>query len=234
MENQIRTFTNNNETVVLCSGKDLPKNEIIKRLKEMKFMNADPSISKQDLEIIYEIALKNDYNKILIFNKLRQDTKNYERMKHINPREYIGDDAPHKPNPKIIFGRGGPLSDNPNQDTQDSRTQNSSISKSILRNILSFLNNHKMDIIEKVFYLCLIFGFEAFLENYSRKHYFIGKLLKPVRSTITTKRLILGFLFYTIGKYILDMYLYYLFGIGAFSFLIFILRNKIKDLLINI
>ena len=91
-----------------------------------------------------------------------------------------------------------------------------------------------MDIIEKVFYLFLIFGFEAFLENYSRKLYFIGKLLKPVRSTITTKRLILGFLFYTIGKYILDMYLYYLFGIGAFSFLIFILRNKIKDFIINI
>ena len=233
MENQIRTFTNNNETVVLCSGKDLTKNEIIKRLNEMKFMNADPSMSKEDLECIYEIALKNDYNKILIFNKLRQDTKNY-RMKHINPRQYIGGDVPRTPNPKIIFDHYGSLISKPNQDEQDNDTQNSSNSPSILRKILSFLNNHKMDILEKVFYLFLIFGFEAFLENYSRKHYFIGKLLKPIRRTITPKRLILGFLFYTIVKYILDVFFYYLFGVGVFAILVLILRNKIKDFIINI
>ena len=233
MENQIRTFTNNNETVVLCSGKDLTKNEIIKRLNEMKFMNADPSMSKEDLECIYEIALKNDYNKILIFNKLRQDTKNY-RMKHFNPRQYIGGDVRRTPNPKIIFDHYDPLKSKPNQDEQDNDTQNSSNSPSILRKILSFLNNHKMDILEKVFYLFLIFGFEAFLENYSRKHYFIGKLLKPIRRTITPKRLILGFLFYTIVKYILDVFFYYLFGVGVFAILILILRNKIKDFIINI
>ena len=233
MENQIRTFTNNNETVVLCSGKDLTKNEIIKRLNEMKFMNADPSMSKEDLECIYEIALKNDYNKILIFNKLRQDTKNY-RMKHINPRQYIGGDVPRTPNPKIIFDHYGSLISKPNQDEQDNDTQNSSNSPSILRKILSFLNNHKMDILEKVFYLFLIFGFEAFIENYSRKHYFIGKLLKPIRRTITPKRLILGFLFYTIVKYILDVFFYYLFGVGVFAILVLILRNKIKDFIINI
>ena len=233
MENQIRTFTNNNETVVLCSGKDLTKNEIIKRLNEMKFMNADPSMSKEDLECIYEIALKNDYNKILIFNKLRQDTKNY-RMKHINPRQYIGGDVPRTPNPKIIFDHYGSLISKPIQDEQDNDTQNSSNSPSILRKILSFLNNHKMDILEKVFYLFLIFGFEAFLENYSRKHYFIGKLLKPIRRTITPKRLILGFLFYTIVKYILDVFFYYLFGVGVFAILVLILRNKIKDFIINI
>ena len=233
MENQIRTFTNNNETVVLCSGKDLTKNEIINRLNEMKFMNADPSMSKEDLECIYEIALKNDYNKILIFNKLRQDTKNY-RMKHFNPRQYIGGDVPRTPNPKIIFDHYGSLISKPNQDEQDNDTQNSSNSPSILRKILSFLNNHKMDILEKVFYLFLIFGFEAFIENYSRKHYFIGKLLKPIRRTITPKRLILGFLFYTIVKYILDVFFYYLFGVGAFAILVLILRNKIKDFIINI
>ena len=233
MENQIRTFTNNNETVVLCSGKDLTKNEIIKRLNEMKFMNADPSMSKEDLECIYEIALKNDYKKILIFNKLRQDTKNY-RMKHFNPRQYIGGDVRHTPNPKIIFDHHDPLISKPNQDEQDNDTQNSSNSPSILRKILSFLNNHKMDILEKVFYLFLIFGFEAFLENYSRKHYFIGKLLKPIRRTITPKRLILGFLFYTIVKYILDVFFYYLFGVGVFAILVLILRNKIKDFIINI
>ena len=233
MENQIRTFTNNNETVVLCSGKDLTKNEIINRLNEMKFMNADPSMSKEDLECIYEIALKNDYKKILIFNKLRQDTKNY-RMKHFNPRQYIGGDVRRTPNPKIIFDHYGSLISKPNQDEQDNDTQNSSNSPSILRKILSFLNNHKMDILEKVFYLFLIFGFEAFLENYSRKHYFIGKLLKPIRRTITPKRLILGFLFYTIVKYILDVFFYYLFGVGVFAILVLILRNKIKDFIINI
>ena len=234
MENQIRTFTNNNETIVLYPGKYLSKNEIIKRLNEMKFMNADPSISKEDLEIIYEIALKNDYNKILIINKLRQDTKYYYRMKYINPREYIDDNNNNssKKTPKFIFN--DQLIDNPNPDVQDNDTQNSSSSPSILRKILNFLNNHKMDILEKVFYLFLIFGFQAFLENYSRKHYFIGKILKPIRRTITPKRLILGFLFYTIVKYILDVFFYYLFGVGVFAILILILRNKIKDFVINI
>ena len=234
MENQIRTFTNNNETIVLYPGKYLSKNEIIKRLNEMKFMNADPSISKEDLEIIYEIALKIDYNKILIINKLRQDTKYYYRMKYINPREYIDDDNNNssKKTPKFIFN--DQLIDNPNPDVQDNDTQNSSSSPSILRKILNFLNNHKMDILEKVFYLFLIFGFQAFLENYSRKHYFIGKILKPIRRTITPKRLILGFLFYTIVKYILDVFFYYLFGVGVFAILILILRNKIKDFVINI
>ena len=234
MENQIRTFTNNNETIVLYPGKYLSKNEIIKRLNEMKFMNADPSISKEDLEIIYEIALKNDYNKILIINKLRQDTKYYYRMKYINPREYIDDDNNNssKKTPKFIFN--DQLFDKPNPDVQDNDTQNSSSSPSILRKILNFLNNHKMDILEKVFYLFLIFGFQAFLENYSRKHYLIGKILKPIRRTITPKRLILGFLFYTIVKYILDVFFYYLFGVGVFAILILILRNKIKDFVINI
>ena len=234
MENQIRTFTNNNETVVLYSGKYLPKNEIIKRLNEMKFMNADPSISKEDLECIYEIALKNDYNKILIFNKLRQDTKYYYRMRLNNPREYIYDDNNNSSQKYIKYRFDDHLTDNQNQDMHDNDTQNSSSSPSILRKILSFLNNHKMDILEKVFYLFLIFGFEAFLENYSRKHYFIGKLLKPIRRTITPKRLILGFLFYTIVKYILDVFFYYLFGVGVFAILILILRNKIKDFIINI
>jgi hypothetical protein len=234
MENQIRTFTNNNETVVLFSGKNFTKHEIIKRLNEMKFMNADPSIKKEDLDSIYEIALKNDYNKILIFNKLRQDTKNYNRMKQINPRHSIVDDSPRTPNPKIIFPHSDPLIDKQIQDTRDNDTQNSSSSHSILRKILSFLNNHKMDILEKVFYLFLIFGFEAFLENYSRKHYFIGKILSPIRRTITPKRLILGFLFYTVVKYILDVFFYYLFGVGVFAIFILILRNKIKDFIINI
>jgi len=235
MENKIRTFNNNNETVVLYPGKNLPKNEIIKRLKEMKFMNADPSISKEDLEKIYEIALKNDYNKILIFNKLRQDTK-YYRMSLNNPREYIDNDDHHTPKPSIKYNFNNPLNDNQsqNQYKQDNDDQNSSSSPSVLRKILSFLNNHKMDILEKVFYLFLIFGFEAFLENYSRKHYFIGKILKPIRRTITPKRLILGFLFYTIVKYILDVFFYYLFGVGVFAIMILILRNKIKDFIINI
>jgi hypothetical protein len=234
MENQIRTFTNNNETVVLCSGKDLTKNEIINRLNEMKFMNADPSMSKEDLECIYEIALKNDYNKILIINKLRQDTKYYYRMKYINPREYIDDDNNNSSKKYTKYRFDDQLIDNQSQDVQSNNTQNSSSSPSILRKILNFLNNHKMDILEKVFYLFLIFGFEAFLENYSRKHYFIGKLLKPIRRTITPKRLILGFLFYTIVKYILDVFFYYLFGVGVFAILVLILMNKIKDFIINI
>ena len=234
MENQIRTFTNNNETVVLYPGKYLPKNEIIKRLNEMKFMNADPSISNEDLERIYEIALKNDYNKILIINKLRQDTKYYYRMKYTNPREYIDADNNNSSNKKPKYRFNDQLIDDQNQYVQSNDSQNSSSSPSILRKILNFLNNHKMDILEKLFYLFLIFGFEAFLENYSRKHYFIGKLLKPIRRTITPKRLILGFLFYTIVKYILDVFFYYLFGVGVFAILILILRNKIKDFIINI
>ena len=56
MENKIRFFTNNNETVVLFTGKDIPKKEIIKRLYEMQINNVDPYKNKEDLENMYDIA----------------------------------------------------------------------------------------------------------------------------------------------------------------------------------
>ena len=222
MESQIRTFTFNNETVVLRSGKDLPKNEIIKRLNEMGFKNVHPSINKEVLENNYEAVLKNHYNKILIFNRLRQDTEFYFRKKHINQREYIDDNFPHAINPKSMFNQDAPFIDRQNKNTQGNDTQNSSTSPSIMGKIFNYLNNHKMDLLKTVLFIYLTLGFEAFLEDFAREHYIFREMIfKEISRSITPKGIILGFIFYVILNHVLGMF-HIILGSWVVGFLIFI------------
>ena len=223
MESQIRTFTFNNETVFLVPGRDLPKNEIMRRLINMN-INADPSKNKEDLERVYEIALNNYYNKLSIINQLRQDTEYYFRKKNINRREYLDDNLPYTTNQKIMFNRDAPLNDRQRQNTEFNDTQNSSISPSFLRQFLSFLNNHKMDILENALLLFLIFAFEVSLEEFSRNNFFIREILKDIRRSITQKGIIIGFLFYILIRYILGFFYVFL-RAGVFAFLILIYRS---------
>ena len=224
MENKIRFFTNNNETVVLFTGKDIPKKEIIKRLYEMQINNVDPYKNKEDLENMYDIALQNNYNKMLIFNKLRQDTEYYYRKNQINLRKYIDGKAHHTTNTKIMFNQNEPLIDKQNKNTQGNDTQNSSNSPSILRKILSYIDNNKMNILKYVLFLYLVFGFEASLENVSRNSFLIREILKGIRSSITPRELILGFIFYIILNYIMGIY-YFILRALVFAFMILIYRS---------
>ena len=238
MEKKPTSFTYNGETVIIVPGNYLQKNELINRLNEMSFTSINSSYSKDILITIYEALLNLDKNKILIFNKLKKDTKYYiskndsQRNEFIENQKKINVFAPRK-----YTASGEPdANSNNNDDDNDSMisAMSSSESSSFCRKILSFLNNHKIDIIEKCIYILLIFGFDAFLKNFAQKHFIIGKILNYFRSVVTPKRMILGLLVYYIIKYILDMLLYYLFGFGILTLLFVMFKDKIKDFIFNV
>ena len=238
MEKKPTSFTYNGETVIIVPGNYLQKNELINRLNEMSFTSINSSYSKDILITIYEALLNLDKNKILIFNKLKKDTKYYiskndsQRNEFIENQKKINVFAPRK-----YTASGEPdVNSNNNDDDNDSMisAMSSSESSSFCRKILSFLNNHKIDIIEKCIYILLIFGFDAFLKNFAQKHFIIGKILNYFRSVVTPKRMILGLLVYYIIKYILDMLLYYLFGFGILTLLFVMFKDKIKDFIFNV
>lgn len=238
MEKKPTSFTYNGETVIIVPGNYLQKNELINRLNEMSFTSINSSYSKDILITIYEALLNLDKNKILIFNKLKKDTKYYiskndsQRNEFIENQKKINVFAPRK-----YTASGEPdANSNNNDDDNDSMisAMSSSESSSFCRKILSFLNNHKIDIIEKCIYILLIFGFDAFLKNFAQKHFVIGKIVNYFRSAVTPKRMILGLLAYYIIKYILDMLLYYLFGFGILTLLFVMFKDKIKDFIFNV
>ena len=238
MEKKPTSFTYNGETVIIVPGNYLQKNELINRLNEMSFTSINSSYSKDILITIYEALLNLDKNKILIFNKLKKDTKYYISKNDSQRNEFI--ENPKKINifaPRKYTASGEPdANSNNNNDDNDSMisAMSSSESSSFCRKILSFLNNHKIDIIEKCIYILLIFGFDAFLKNFAQKHFIIGKILNYFRSVVTPKRMILGLLVYYIIKYILDMLLYYLFGFGILTLLFVMFKDKIKDFIFNV
>ena len=239
MEKKPISFTYNGETVIIVPGNYLQKNELIKRLNEMNFTSIDSSYSKDILINIYEALLNLDKNKILIFNKLKKDTiyftskNDSQRNEFIENRNKIKVFAPRK-----YIASGEPDANSTNNDDDNDNdsmisAMSSSGSSSFCRKLLSFLNNHKIDIIEKCIYILLIFGFDAFLKNFAQKHFVIGKLLNYFRSVVTPKRMILGLLVYYIIKYILDMLLYYLFGFGILTLIYAMFKDKIKDFIFN-
>ena len=238
MENE-KIFSYKGEKVYIKPGNVLTKVELISRLNEMKFP-VDASFNKNLLVDIYESAINADNNKILIFNKLRKDTE-YFKSKYNFQRKNINDE--NKINnlntKKYFFNSYKDDTNNKNyyevkNDDDDQDSSISSENSSLCRKILKFINNHKIDIIEKVFYLVVIFSFDAFIKNFVKKNYILGKLLMPVRNVVTPKRLILGFLLYSFVKYILNMFFYYLFGFGILTVLYLIFKDKLKDYIANV
>ena len=100
--------------------------------------------------------------------------------------------------------------------------------------VLSFINAHKMEIIEKLFYLIAIFSLDAFIKDFSKKHYFLGKILTRFTNTITPRRLIAGYLIYYVIHYLLNVFFYYLFGFGILTIIYILFKDKIKEFLFNV
>ena len=57
---------------------------------------------------------------------------------------------------------------------------------------------------------------------------------KEIRKIVTPRRLIVLYLIYTVVRYILDTFLYYLFGFGIIGLLFLIFKGKIKDFLLSL
>ena len=239
MEQKHAYFTYNGETVTILPGTFLTKIELITRLKEMEFLSIDSSYNKNILVVIYEAALNNDKNKVTIFNKLKKDTLYYYSKNNFPRRELIYE------NPNTILNYNntkkytsyGQINQNNINDEKDNDSISSmptSESSSFCIKVLKFINNHKMDIIEKVVYILIIYGIDAFLKGFAKKHFVLGKIVNYFRGVVTPRRLVLGFLVCYIVKYLLNIFFYYLFGFGILTVMFLIFKNKIKEFVFNI
>jgi hypothetical protein len=234
MEREPTSFTYQGQTVIIYPGSHFIKKEIVSRLKEMNFNLANLSYSKNDLAKIYDITISYDNNKLLIFNKLIKDTQNFKSIHNSHRRQMINDDNmeyPDKFNDIKKYTFDGTLNNEKEYNIPNDESFTSS--PSLFMKFLTFLNNHKMDILEKAFYLFLIFSYDSFMKNYAKKHFILGKLAKYIRRIISKKRLMIFFLVFYIVKYLLNVFFYYLFGFGVFAIMAFAFQNKIKDFIIS-
>ena len=185
----------------------------------MGFKNVDSSINKEVLENNYDAVLENNNNKILIFNRLRQDTEFYFRKKNFNQREYIDENVPYATNPKSMFNHNAPFIDRQNQNTQGNDTQNSSTSPSIFGKILN-----KIGLLKKFLFLYFVLIFEISLENICRDDILMPSILKEIRRKITPSRLTVGFIIYIILSKTLGIF-YFILKAFAIAFMILIYRS---------
>ena len=234
-----RIFNYKGENIYIKPGNALSKVELITRLNEMKFP-VDASFNKNLLVDIYDSAINADKNKLMIFNKLKKDTECYKSILNLQRKNINNENKINTINTNTKKYFINSYNDNNNNnyyedknDEDDQDSSSSSENSSLCRKILKFINNHRIDIIEKLFYLVVIFSFDAFLKNFVKNNYILGKILTPVRNVVTPKRLVLGFLFYWFVKYILNMFFYYLFGFGILTIIYLIFKDKLKDYILN-
>ena len=234
MNRKLTSFSYKGETVNIYPGNVLPKNELIIRLKEINFLSIDFSYEKNHLNYIYDIALNYDINKIKIFNRLKKDTEYFNSRNSLYKRNIFDEFRSENTDgfQNNLFSREIRKNNNNNNFEDDSYKDNDfSGRSSFCTRVLGFINNHKIDILEKIFYLIIYLSFDAFLKNISKSNFILGKIINSFRSRITPRRAILGFLLYYIIKYILNTLFYYLFGFGILTIIYIIYKDKIKDLL---
>lgn len=237
MEIEPLYFTYNDETITIIPGKNLPKNELIKRLKEMDIV-VESSNSKNNLIKSYEYALRKDENKIKIFDKLKKDNVLFKKI-HNSQRINLEENNQYIINNRLNKHKYDNTSFeilNREEDVNMEST-NSSISSesssSFSTKLINFLNNNKKDIFMNLVYLLIYFYFDRRMKRFSKNNYFSGKIINYFRRIVTKKRIILGFFFYYGIKCFLEVYFYYLFGFGFFTIMYLIYKNKIKDFLLN-
>ena len=234
MEKKPTFFTYNGETVIINPGSTLNNNELIERLLKMNFLSINSSYKRNDLIYIYDIALNYDNNKLKIFNKLKRDTE-YSNLRRNLQKRNINDDSQstfsNSSTKKYLID--GEIRNNRTRNNYEDEDNQDTGSSSFCGKVLSFINNHKLEILEKIFYLIIIFSFDAFIKNFAKKHFILGKIINRITNRVTPRRIILGFLLFHIVKYILNTLFYYLFGFGFLTIMYIIFKDKIKEFLFN-
>ena len=227
------------ETIYVYPGRLFTKNELILRLKEMNFAFVDSDYKKEDLITLYDIATNYQNNIEKIINKLKFDYK-YFRSRDLEQRRHnldeeednISNNDSHNSMKRNFYGSIN--SDNQTRNNDNNKQQSNSYLSSFCKKIIKILYNHKMDIFEKAFFIMMILSIDYFIQYISNKYYILGKILKEIRKIVTPRRLIVLYLIYTVVRYILDTFLYYLFGFGIIGLLFLIFKGKIKDFLLSL
>ena len=233
------SYNINGETIYVYPGRLFTKNELILRLKEMNFAFVDSDYKKEDLITLYDIATNYQNNIEKIINKLKFDYK-YFRSRDLEQRRHnldeeednISNNDSHNSMKRNFYGSIN--SDNQTRNNDNNKQQSNSYLSSFCKKIIKILYNHKMDIFEKAFFIMMILSIDYFIQYISNKYYILGKILKEIRKIVTPRRLIVLYLIYAVVRYILDTFLYYLFGFGIIGLLFLIFKGKIKDFLLSL
>lgn len=234
-------FTYKGENLIIFPGSYLRKEDIIMRLKEMNFLSVDLPYNKSHLNNLYDIAISYDENKLKIFNRLKKDKQllNLKRNFPINLSNTENKNISiNNPNTKKSFcpeenRRHNRFINNNNDEDKLSELSHPNESSSFCTKVLKFIYNHKMDIIEKLFLIFIIYSIDSYIKKFSENHFILGRILMRIRNIITPKRIIFAFLIYYVLKYILNMFFYYLFGFGILTILFLLCRDKLNDFLFN-
>ena len=90
MSTEYSSFIYNQESVIIKPGEQFSINELKSRLNQMGIY-ANNVQDKSELKNLYEYSLKNNANKIKIFDKLKKDTEVYYKYQLKNKREKPND-----------------------------------------------------------------------------------------------------------------------------------------------
>ena len=126
----------NGETIYIYSGIYFTKNELIKRLKDMKFAFVDSDYKKEDLVTLYDIATNYQNNIEKIIDKLRFDNKYFKYRNIEQKRQNLDDEEEDNNNNNSHNSRIRSFFGSINQDNQinnNNNTESNSLSNSSCR-----------------------------------------------------------------------------------------------------
>ena len=234
MEKKYNWFTYKGQSVIIQPGTVLPKTELVMRLKEMGFSTVDTTYNKNDIVNIYEIAMNYDNNKIKIFNSLIKDTQYFNSLNSFQKKEFYNKHNSINESDTKRYNFSGQQYDTYRSNIPENNSNQPLESSSILRTIVRLILDHKMAIAEILFYLFLIYSYDAFVQSFAQHHAILGRFLLGFRNIFTPRRLALGLLLFYVIKYIFNVFFYYFFGFGMITIMILIFKNRIKDFIFGL
>ena len=151
MSSEYPTFKYNNEIVVVKPGEQFPSNELKARLIILNKLNknSDEYQDKSNLKKLYDLSMRDDKNKVLLFDKLKKDTelyklKSFQRNKMQMP---INLENNSKYNNKVQLERAHKIIESSDEEKNEDK-----------KSLFSYINNYYSKISEQILYH-VIFGF---------------------------------------------------------------------------
>ena len=241
MEKKPIPYDYKGETVLIFPGHNFTEKELISRLKQKDCGFVDDIIKQEHLIKLYEIATSypNNIEKIIVKLKKGNDYMKYKEkqqneVKKQNNINNTGNGVVPNLVKKIFFSDNNDKSKQNNIDEQNESQISSNNTSSFFTNILmKFLNNLRFHCINLCIIIMLTFGIDYYLQSISTNNYILTKLITLLRKVINKKNMLIIFLGFYIFKFIIGSILYYAFFFGTGGFIIFILKEKILDFLLN-
>ena len=159
MSSEYPIFKYNNEIVVIKPGEQFPTSELKARLNILNKINknSEEYQDKSNLKKLYDLSLRDDNNKILLFDKLKKDTelyrfKSFQRNKMQIPVNIVKDKEMNlqnnlRNNNKVQLERAHKIIESSDDEKNEDK-----------KSLFSYFNDYYSKISEQILYH-VIFGF---------------------------------------------------------------------------